>query len=40
MKLHFMAPYPRDQAPSQRLKFEQNCEHFEQAGFGVIQDAF
>jgi len=40
VRLHFLVPYPRDQAPSQHLKFEQYYEHFEQAGFEVIHDAF
>lgn len=40
MKIHFCVPYPRDQAPSQHLKCEQNYEHFEQASFEVIHDAF
>ncbi len=40
MRIHFLVPYPRDQAPSQHLKFEQYYSHFAEAGFEVIHDAF
>ncbi len=33
-------PYPRDKAPSQRLKFEQYYSHFEEAGFEVHTSSF
>lgn len=40
MRIHFLVPYPRDQAPSQHLKFEQYYGRFERAGYEVIHDAF
>lgn len=40
MRIHFLVPYPKDQAPSQHLKFEQYYDRFEQMGFEVIHDAF
>lgn len=40
MKIHFLVPYPQDQAPSQRLKFEQYYDCFEKAGYEVVHDAF
>lgn len=40
MRIHFLVPYPKDQAPSQHLKFEQYYDRFEQIGFEVIHDAF
>lgn len=40
MRIHFLVPYPRDQAPSQHLKFEQYYERFEKEGFDIIHDAF
>jgi len=40
MRIHFLVPYPRDQAPSQHLKFEQYYTHFEKADFEVVHDSF
>ncbi|TAJ24085.1 MAG: glycosyltransferase family 1 protein [Nitrospirae bacterium] len=40
MRLHFLVPYPRDQAPSQHLKFEQYYGHFARAGYEIVHDAF
>lgn len=36
----FLVPYPRDCAPSQRLKFEQYYAHFEQQGIEVTTSSF
>ncbi len=40
MRVHFLVPYPQDEAPGQRLKFEQYYDRFRQAGYTVIHDAF
>jgi len=40
MKIHFLVPHARDEAPGQRLKFEQYYERFRQEGFEVIHDMF
>jgi glycosyltransferase involved in cell wall biosynthesis len=40
MRIHFLVPYPKDQAPSQHLKFEQYYDRFEKAGFEVVHDTF
>jgi glycosyltransferase involved in cell wall biosynthesis len=40
MKIHFLVLYAEDEAPAQRLKFEQYYERFRRAGFEVIHDAF
>ena len=40
MKLLFIVPYPENQAPSQRLKFEQYYNHFREAGYTVEHDPF
>ena len=40
MKIHFLVPYAIDEAPSQRLKFEQYYERFVHAGYAVSHDAF
>jgi glycosyltransferase involved in cell wall biosynthesis len=40
MKLHFLVPHAQDEAPGQRLKFEQYYERFRQEGFEVIHDTF
>ncbi len=40
MRIHFLIPHPQDEAPGQRLKFEQYYDRFRQAGYTVIHDAF
>lgn len=40
MRIHFLVPHPADEAPGQRLKFEQYYERFRKAGSEVIHDAF
>jgi len=40
VRIHFLVPYPKDQAPSQHLKFEQYYGRFEKAGCEVVHDAF
>jgi glycosyltransferase involved in cell wall biosynthesis len=40
VRIHFLVPYPQDQAPSQHLKFEQYYGRFEKAGYEVVHDAF
>ena len=40
MNIHFLVPYPIDEAPGQRLKFEQYYERFRSAGHVVVHDAF
>lgn len=35
MKVLFLVPYPKDRAPSQRLKFEQYFDIFEQQGINI-----
>lgn len=39
-KILFVCPYPRNVAPSQRLKFEQYYQHFTQAGYEVETSSF
>lgn len=39
-KILFLSPYPKDVAPSQRLKFEQYFESFEQAGYSIETSSF
>jgi glycosyltransferase involved in cell wall biosynthesis len=39
-KILFLSPYPKDVAPSQRLKFEQYFAHFEKAGFEITTNSF
>jgi glycosyltransferase involved in cell wall biosynthesis len=39
-KILFLSPYPKDVAPSQRLKFEQYFDHFEKAGFEITTNSF
>lgn len=36
----FLAPYPINKAPSQRLKYEQYYPHFKSAGFRLTTDSF
>ena len=40
MNIHFLVPYPIDEAPGQRLKFEQYYERFRRAGHAVVHDGF
>ena len=40
MRIHFLVLYPENEAPAQRLKFEQYYERFRRAGFEVVHDAF
>ena len=40
VRIHFLVLYPENEAPAQRLKFEQYYERFRRAGFEVIHDAF
>ena len=40
MRIHFLVPHPIDEAPGQRLKFEQYYERFRAQGFEVIHDPF
>jgi glycosyltransferase involved in cell wall biosynthesis len=40
MRIHFLVPHPEDEAPGQRLKFEQYYGRLRQAGFEVVHDAF
>lgn len=40
MKIHFLVPHAKDEAPGQRLKFEQYYERFRLEGFEVIHDTF
>lgn len=40
MNIHFLVPHPKDEAPGQRLKFEQYYERFERDGHVVTHDAF
>jgi len=39
-KILFLAPYPIDNAPSQRLKYEQYYRHFEESGFEITTSSF
>jgi len=39
-KILFLAPYPIDCAPSQRLKYEQYYPHFEANGFEITTSSF
>ena len=39
-KILFVAPYPFDKAPSQRLKYEQYYSFFEDAGFEITTSSF
>lgn len=39
-RILFLTPYPKDVAPSQRLKFEQYYNAFEEAGFQLQRSAF
>lgn len=39
-KILFITPYPKDVAPSQRLKFEQYYSAFEAAGYDISHDSF
>lgn len=39
-KILFLSPYPKDVAPSQRLKFEQYFKSFEQAGYTLQTSSF
>ena len=39
-KILFVTPYPFNKAPSQRLKFEQYYDYFEEKGFQVDKSAF
>ncbi|MBL4752383.1 MAG: glycosyltransferase family 4 protein [Flavobacteriales bacterium] len=39
-KILFLAPYPMHCAPSQRLKYEQYYDHFEENGFRVTTSSF
>lgn len=40
MRIHFLVPHPKDEAPGQRLKFEQYYDRFRRAGHEVVHDAF
>jgi glycosyltransferase involved in cell wall biosynthesis len=40
VRIHFLVPYPEDEAPAQRLKFEQYYGRFRREGFEVVHDAF
>lgn len=40
MRIHFLVLHPRDEAPGQRLKFEQYYARFEQEGHEIIHDSF
>ena len=40
MRIHFLVLYPENEAPAQRLKFEQYYGRFRGAGFEVVHDAF
>ena len=39
-KILFLTPYPFDKAPSQRLKFEQYYNAFEEEGFELVKNSF
>ncbi len=39
-RILFLAPYPVDQAPSQRLKYEQYYKYFEKSGFELTTSSF
>ncbi len=39
-KILFVAPYPFDKAPSQRLKYEQYYPYFEKAGYEITTSSF
>ena len=39
-KILFLSPYPKDVAPSQRLKFEQYFEFFQNAGYTIETSSF
>lgn len=39
-RILFVCPYPRDVAPSQRLKFEQYYQHFRNAGYEIETTSF
>ena len=40
MRIHFLVLHPSDEAPGQRLKFEQYYDRFQGEGYEVIHDAF
>jgi glycosyltransferase involved in cell wall biosynthesis len=39
-KILFISPYPKDKAPSQRLKYEQYYSIFNESGFQVFENSF
>lgn len=39
-KILFVSPYPKDKAPSQRLKYEQYYPIFNESGFQVFENSF
>lgn len=39
-KILFLSPYPKDKAPSQRLKYEQYFNHMNEGGFDVTTSSF
>ena len=39
-KILFVSPYPKDKAPSQRLKYEQYYPIFNESGFLVVENSF
>lgn len=40
MRIHFLVLHAQDEAPGQRLKFEQYYDFFRKEGFDIVHDAF